>query len=84
MNKKVCLVTGGFDPLHRGHVEYFKSAKNIADYLITNFHAPRSTLISIVHAIYGDNWKNLYSYALKKELKFLSFGDAVLFKITNK
>ena len=57
---------------------------NIADYLITNFHAPRSTLISIVHAIYGDNWKDLYNYALQKELKFLSFGDAVLFKITNK
>ena len=57
---------------------------NIADYLITNFHAPRSTLISIVHAIYGDNWKDLYQYALKRELKFLSFGDAVLFKITNK
>jgi S-adenosylmethionine:tRNA ribosyltransferase-isomerase len=57
---------------------------NIADYLITNFHAPKSTLISIVHAIYGDNWKDIYKYALKKELKFLSFGDAVLFKITNK
>ncbi len=55
----------------------------IADYLITNFHAPRSTLISIVHAVYGDNWKDLYNYALKKELKFLSFGDAVLFKIIN-
>ena len=57
---------------------------NIADYLITNFHAPKSTLISIVQSIYGDNWKDLYSYALQKNLKFLSFGDAVLFKITNK
>ena len=57
---------------------------NIADYLITNFHAPRSTLISIVQSIYGDNWKDLYSYAIQKNLKFLSFGDAVLFKITNK
>ena len=57
---------------------------HIADYLITNFHAPRSSLISIVHAIYGDNWKELYRYAIQKNLKFLSFGDAVLFKITNK
>ena len=57
---------------------------NIADYLLTNFHAPKSTLISIVQSIYGDNWKDLYSYALQKNLKFLSFGDAVLFKITNK
>ena len=57
---------------------------NIADYLLTNFHAPKSTLISIVQSIYGDNWKDLYSYAIQKNLKFLSFGDAVLFKITNK
>lgn len=39
MNKKVCLVTGGFDPLHRGHIEYFKSAKNIADYLIVGVNS---------------------------------------------
>ena len=57
---------------------------NIADFLITNFHAPKSTLISIVQAIYGDKWKDLYKYALDKNLKFLSFGDAVLFKIINK
>ena len=57
---------------------------NIADFLITNFHAPKSTLISIVQAIYGDKWKELYKYALDRNLKFLSFGDAVLFKIINK
>ncbi len=57
---------------------------NIADFLITNFHAPKSTLISIVQAIYGDKWKELYKYAIDRNLKFLSFGDAVLFKIINK
>ena len=51
------------------------------DYLITNFHAPKSSLLSIVLSIYGDKWKELYTYAEKKKLKFLSFGDAVLFKI---
>ena len=53
----------------------------IVDYLITNFHAPKSTLLSIVLTIYGKNWKELYMYAQKKKMKFLSFGDAVLFKI---
>ena len=57
---------------------------NIADFLITNFHAPKSTLISIVQAIYGDKWKELYKYAIDRNLKFLSFGDAVLLKIINK
>lgn len=53
----------------------------IADYLITNFHAPKSSLLSIVLTIYGNSWKDLYMYAQNKKLKFLSFGDAVLFKI---
>ena len=54
---------------------------NIGDYLITNFHAPRSSLLSIIQAIYGTGWKELYAFAQKMNLKFLSFGDAVLFKI---
>ena len=53
----------------------------IANYLITNFHAPKSTLLSIVLTIYGNRWKDFYAYAQSKKLKFLSFGDAVLFKI---
>ena len=53
----------------------------IVDYLITNFHAPKSTLLSIVLTIYGKNWKELYMYAQKKKMKFLSLGDGVLFKI---
>lgn len=31
---KIVLVSGGFDPLHSGHIEYFKAAKSIGDYLI--------------------------------------------------
>ena len=53
---------------------------NIPDYLITNFHAPMSSLLSIVENVYGEHWKELYEYALKNKLKFLSFGDAVLFE----
>ena len=53
----------------------------ISDYLLTNFHAPMSSLLSIVHNVYGDNWNHLYDYAIESGLKFLSFGDAVLFKI---
>ena len=53
----------------------------LVDYLITNFHAPNSSLLSIVLSIYGKEWKELYMYAQTNKLKFLSFGDAVLFKI---
>lgn len=31
---KVVLVSGGFDPLHSGHISYFKDAKSLGDYLI--------------------------------------------------
>ena len=53
---------------------------NVPNYLITNFHAPMSSLLSIVQNVYGENWKELYKYAIDQGLKFLSFGDAVLFE----
>jgi len=31
---KVVLVTGGFDPLHSGHIEYFKAARQLGDKLV--------------------------------------------------
>lgn len=36
---KVVLVTGGFDPLHSGHIAYFKAAKELADYLIVGVNS---------------------------------------------
>ena len=67
-----------------GSTDYFiypDTKINIPNYLITNFHAPKSSLLSIVACIYGHEWPILYEYALKMGLKFLSFGDAVLFKV---
>ena len=55
---------------------------NVADYLITNFHAPKSSLLSIVQAIM-EILEKLYAFALENNMKFLSFGDAVMFKIKN-
>jgi len=36
---KIVLVTGGFDPLHSGHIEYFKAAKNLGDKLIVGLNS---------------------------------------------
>lgn len=36
---KVVLVTGGFDPLHSGHIEYFKRAKELGDILIVGLNS---------------------------------------------
>lgn len=43
--------------------------------LITNFHQPQSTLLLLISAIVGDNWKKIYQFALANEYRFLSYGD---------
>lgn len=52
----------------------FKICKGI----ITNFHQPDSTLILLVAALVGENWKKIYDYALKNNFRFLSYGDSSL------
>ena len=36
--KKISLVTGGFDPIHSGHISYFKRAKDFSDYLVVGLN----------------------------------------------
>ncbi|QEK52145.1 S-adenosylmethionine:tRNA ribosyltransferase-isomerase [Pedobacter aquae] len=50
----------------------------IANALITNFHQPSSTLLLLVAAVVGDDWKVIYDYALKNDFRFLSYGDGSL------
>ncbi len=47
--------------------------------LITNFHQPKSTLLLLVAALIGDNWKTVYNFALENDFRFLSYGDSCLF-----
>lgn len=53
----------------------------ICDALITNFHQPGSTLLLLVAAFIGDDWKKIYEYALANDFRFLSYGDSsILFR----
>jgi len=52
---------------------------HIPDAIITNFHQPKSTLLLLVAAFVGDEWKTAYDYALKSKFRFLSYGDSCLF-----
>jgi S-adenosylmethionine:tRNA ribosyltransferase-isomerase len=49
------------------------------DILITNFHQPRSTLLLLIAAFIGEDWRNAYQYALDHDFRFLSYGDGCLF-----
>ncbi len=44
--------------------------------MITNFHQPGSTLLLLVSAWVGDNWKKIYDFALANDYRFLSYGDS--------
>jgi S-adenosylmethionine:tRNA ribosyltransferase-isomerase len=48
----------------------------LVDGIITNFHLPKSTLLMLIAAFTGDAWKKMYSYALRNDFRFLSYGDA--------
>ena len=50
----------------------------IARALITNFHQPNSTLLLLVAAVAGNDWKKIYNYALQNNFRFLSYGDGSL------
>ena len=49
---------------------------NIVNILITNFHQPKSTLLLLLAAFVGQKWRELYSYALENDYRFLSYGDS--------
>lgn len=53
----------------------------IVKYIITNFHQPKSTLLLLVSAYVGDNWRRIYDYALENDFRFLSYGDSSLLKV---
>jgi S-adenosylmethionine:tRNA ribosyltransferase-isomerase len=48
------------------------------DALVTNFHQPQSTLLLLVAAFVGDDWRRIYDYALAHDFRFLSYGDGCL------
>ncbi len=50
----------------------------VAKAIVTNFHQPQSTLLLLVAAAVGDNWKSIYNYALENDFRFLSYGDGSL------
>ncbi len=51
--------------------------------LITNFHMPDTTLLLLVAAFIGEDWRKVYQAALDNEYRFLSYGDSSLLLPSN-
>ncbi len=51
----------------------------IVDGLITNFHQPQSTLLLLISAYLGEEWRRIYNHALANDYRFLSYGDSNLY-----
>jgi S-adenosylmethionine:tRNA ribosyltransferase-isomerase len=51
---------------------------SVVDAMLTNFHAPRTTLVALFAAAIGPAWRDVYRTAVERRYRFLSFGDAML------
>lgn len=57
----------------------------IIDYIITNFHLPKSTLFMLICAIAGtERMQAAYRYAMEHKYRFYSYGDSSILKCVNK
>lgn len=57
----------------------------VIDYLITNFHLPKSTLFMLVSAVAGlERMQTAYAHAIAQNYRFYSYGDSSIIKCVNK
>ena len=76
MKKKLALVSGGFDPLHKGHISYIKAAKKFSKYLVVAVNSDEWLLRKKKH--YFMSWEDRVSIIESLEFvdKVISFDDA--------
>lgn len=55
----------------------------VINMLATNFHQPESTLLLLIAAFIGPDWRRLYQFALDHNFRFLSYGDSSLLQKVN-
>lgn len=75
--------------LERNQIDYLSASTQIiiapgyqfriVDGLITNFHQPQSTLLLLISAYLGEEWRTIYNHALTNNYRFLSYGDSNLY-----
>ena len=77
---ETAAATDGLLTTYRGDSDLFITPgyeMRVVDAVLTNFHAPRTTLLLLISAIVGERWHEVYQHALDAGYRFLSFGDAM-------
>ena len=69
--EKVSLVTGGFDPIHSGHISYFKRAKDLSNYLVVGLNTEE--WLTRKKGQYFQSWKERAEI-----IRHLNMVDAVI------
>lgn len=54
---------------------------DVVDAVVTNFHAPGTTLLVMIAAMIGTRWREVYEHAVRSGYRFLSFGDAMFVEV---
>ena len=57
---KIVVVSGGFDPIHSGHISYFKAARELGDKLIVALNSDEWLVKKRVPALCHSRNENLY------------------------
>lgn len=88
------LIAALIDYMNRKNIKRIKASTQIMitprfrfliiSQLITNFHQPQSTLLLLISAIVGDDWRKIYDFAMSNNYRFLSYGDSSLLKLNTK
>jgi S-adenosylmethionine:tRNA ribosyltransferase-isomerase len=80
-NPSLCTLSSVFCTDYEGNTDLYVTPGyefQMVDVLITNFHAPRTSLLVLVAAFMGyEMMMQAYHYALENNFRFLSFGDAM-------
>ena len=78
---ETCATSGGLVAAGEGQTGLYVTPGyrfRVVDLMVTNFHAPRSSLLALVWAFMGEEWREAYRTAVEHGYRFLSFGDAML------
>ena len=73
---KIVIVTGGFDPLHEGHIEYFKAARELGDHLIVGINSDDWLARKKGKAFQSWNTRNSIISNLKMVTQVVAFDDS--------